>query len=111
MNEYWFEIALRRSRPVSNSSFTSVTPITNQRSINSSVELNRTVMPEIETKPNEISNHLKQLEVDSAFLVSKSNSEFFCFWGVINLLIRQLNMQYIEKIIWMNFYQMVIPNQ
>jgi hypothetical protein len=56
-------------------------------------------MPEIETKPNEISNHLKQLEVDSAFLVSKSNSEFFCFWGVINLLIRQLNMQYIEKII------------
>jgi len=29
-------------------------------------------MPEIETKPNEISNHLKQLEVDSAFLVSKS---------------------------------------
>ncbi len=64
-------IALRRSRPTSNTSSISVTPIINRNSNNSSVESNRIIMPEIEKKPNEISNRLQQLHIESAFLVKK----------------------------------------
>ncbi len=65
----WFKIALRRSRPVSNCSFGSLTPITSRTSNNSSAQSNRTVIPEIETKTNEISTRLQQLQSNAAFLV------------------------------------------
>jgi hypothetical protein len=71
MKEYLYEIALRRSRAPSDCSFTSLTPIINRDSNNSSVQSTRAVMPEIKEETTEISNRIEQLRVESAFSVRK----------------------------------------
>ena len=63
--------ALRRSRPPSDCSFTSLTPIINRDSNNSSVQsIRATVMPEIkEEETTDISNRIEQLRAETAFSV------------------------------------------
>jgi hypothetical protein len=105
---YFFQIALRRSYPISDCSFTSITPITNRSSVCSSVQSDQSTIPEIETKRNEISSRLQQLQSEATFIVN----DFFPKKKQLSFLsIRQLNTLYIERITWMNFFQMVIVSQ
>ena len=70
-------LASRQSRPVSSTSFNSMTPIIDRSSMNSSVQSNRTITPEMAKKNDEHATRLEKLRADAAFVVSRLLFEHF----------------------------------